>query len=71
MQVKHLIVSHHGEYDFGSPKLPVTLEAVVLHYIDNLDAKVDAFTKAVTDDNDAMSDWTSIVRMFERRLYKG
>ena len=40
LRLKHMIVSHHGEYDFGSPKLPMTLEAVALYCLDNLDAKL-------------------------------
>ena len=40
LRLKHMIVSHHGEYDYGSPKLPMTLEAVALYCLDNLDAKV-------------------------------
>ena len=39
LQLKHIIVSHHGQYEFGSPKLPMTLEAMALHHLDNLDAK--------------------------------
>ena len=38
--VEHLVLSHHGKYEFGSPKLPMTAEAIVLHYLDNLDAKM-------------------------------
>ena len=38
--VEHLVLSHHGEYEFGSPKLPMTAEAMLLHYLDNLDAKM-------------------------------
>ncbi len=43
LRLKHMIVSHHGEYAYGSPKLPMTLEAVALYCLDNLDAKVNAF----------------------------
>src|SRR6266481_2874210 len=42
MLVKHMLVSHHGEYEFGSPKLPQTLEAVILHALDDLDGKIQA-----------------------------
>lgn len=69
-RLKHLILSHHGEYEFGSPKLPATAEAIALHYIDNLDAKMHAFEKAVNEDRDPSSDWTEYNRMFARRLYK-
>ena len=43
LRLKHMIVSHHGEYAYGSPKLPMTLEAVALYCLDNLDAKVNSF----------------------------
>src|SRR5262249_4284865 len=50
LRLKHMIVSHHGSYEFGSPKLPMTLEAVALHYLDNLDAKLHAFTLRIPHD---------------------
>ncbi len=40
--VKHLLISHHGQYEFGSPKLPMFREALVLHYLDDLDSKMGA-----------------------------
>src|SRR5262249_37770541 len=43
LRLKHLIVSHHGTYEFGSPRLPMTPEAIALHHLDNLDAKVHSF----------------------------
>ncbi|OQZ04186.1 MAG: hypothetical protein B6D34_04220 [Candidatus Brocadia sp. UTAMX1] len=66
----HLILSHHGEYEWGSPVKPGTPEAIALHHLDNLDAKVHAATKAITEHKDTASSWTEYVRMFERRLYK-
>lgn len=67
--LRHILISHHGEYEFGSPKKPKTLEALVIHFLDNLDAKLNGFTLAV--DKDAQSgDWTSVVRAFDRQLYK-
>jgi len=69
--LRHLILSHHGEYQFGSPKLPMTLEAVALHHLDNLDAKLNGFQKLIDEDLDPNSAWTEWSRMFERRLYKG
>ncbi len=69
--LQHLILSHHGEYQFGSPRLPQTAEAVALHYLDNLDAKMFAFEKAVKDSKDPSSNWTERVKMFDRRLFKG
>jgi 3'-5' exoribonuclease len=64
-RLQHLILSHHGQYEFGSPKLPMTAEAMALHYLDNLDAKMQAFREAQPVDGS----WTDWSRMFERRLY--
>ena len=68
--LKHLILSHHGAYEFGSPKLPMTAEAFALHYLDNLDAKLKGFATAVERDPDETSDWTPFNRSYARRLYK-
>lgn len=68
--LRHIVISHHGEYEFGSPKKPKTLEALVIHFLDNLDAKLNGFLIAI--DKDAQSgEWTSIVKAFDRQLYKG
>jgi 3'-5' exoribonuclease len=40
--VEHLIISHHGQYEFGSPKLPMFPEALLLHYMDDLDSKIES-----------------------------
>ena len=71
LRLKHMIVSHHGTYEFGSPKLPMTLEAVALHYLDNLDAKVHAFTREIRDDPCRESSWTPFQQNLGRRLFKG
>jgi 3'-5' exoribonuclease len=49
LHFKHLLVSHHGTLEFGSPALPKTVEAMILHFADNIDAKVNQFTAAVED----------------------
>jgi len=67
----HLILSHHGEYEYQSPKLPMTAEALAVHHLDNLDAKINAFRGAMLRDRDPESRWTEWNRMFERRLFKG
>ena len=61
LRLKHMIVSHHGEYDYGSPKLPMTLEAVALYCLDNLDAKVNSFQQLLRDDPNLDSSWTAII----------
>lgn len=68
--LKHLIVSHHGQYEYGSPKLPMTLEAVALYCLDNLDAKVAAFSQLMRDDPNVDSDWTNFHPNLGRKLYK-
>jgi 3'-5' exoribonuclease len=70
-QLHHLILSHHGEHEYGSPVLPATAEAVALHYIDNLDAKLSAFEQALLDDANAHTNWTEWSRIFDRKLFKG
>ncbi|HJT33025.1 MAG TPA: HD domain-containing protein [Pirellulales bacterium] len=71
LRLKHMIVSHHGEYEFGSPKLPMTLEAVALHHLDNLDAKIHSFQQQMRDDPNVESCWTNYNQSLARKLYKG
>jgi 3'-5' exoribonuclease len=69
--VQHMVLSHHGKYEFGSPKLPMTPEAVLLHYLDDMDAKMQTlrseFARHVTAGRDPgeVTDW---VRSLERPL---
>ena len=71
LRLKHMIVSHHGQYEFGSPKLPMTLEAVALHQLDNLDAKMHSFQQLMVDDPNIDSSWTNFHQSLGRKLYKG
>jgi 3'-5' exoribonuclease len=71
LRLKHMIVSHHGEYEFGSPKLPMTLEAVALNLLDNLDAKLHSFQQQMQDDPNVESPWTQYNPQIGRKLYKG
>ena len=57
--VEHLIISHHGEYEFGSPKLPMFPEALLLHYMDDLDSKMEAMRAQFEREADMESPWTS------------
>jgi 3'-5' exoribonuclease len=70
LRLKHLIVSHHGSLEFGSPTLPMTPEAIALHYLDNLDAKVHSFTRDIRADR-GPSSWTPYSQATQRRLFKG
>ncbi len=69
--LQHVVLSHHGEYEFGSPKLPAMPEAIAIHYLDNLDAKVFQCLAAIKNAKDEDSNWTEYVRALERRIYKG
>ena len=71
LKMRHIILSHHGEFEFGSPKRPKTLEALVVHFMDDLDAKLNGFQSFINDSNNPDSDWTVYNRFFERFLYKG
>jgi 3'-5' exoribonuclease len=70
LSLKHNLLSHHGEYAFGSPKLPMTLEALLLHQIDDLDAKVSAFLGWIEKEKEDPSRWTSYHKLFERFIFK-
>jgi 3'-5' exoribonuclease len=71
LRLKHMIISHHGEYAYGSPKLPMTLEAVALHHLDNLDAKIHSFHQQMRDDPNVESAWTHYNQGLGRKLFKG
>jgi len=70
LELKHLIISHHGQYDYGSSKLPMTLEAITLHLLDNLDAKLASFTQLMTDCPNTDSNWTQYFTQIGRKLFK-
>jgi 3'-5' exoribonuclease len=71
LRLEHLILSHHGTHEFGSPRLPMTPEAIALHYLDNFDAKLHAFTREIREDPNTSSAWTPFNQSLQRRLYKG
>jgi 3'-5' exoribonuclease len=57
--LEHLIISHHGQYDFGSPKLPMFPEALMLHYLDDLDSKMEAMRAQFERESEQEGSWTS------------
>src|SRR5580658_626900 len=57
--LEHLIISHHGQYEFGSPKLPMFPEALLLHYMDDLDSKMEAMRAQFEREADLETPWTS------------
>jgi len=69
MLVKHMLVSHHGSLEFGSPKLPQTVEAVILHYLDDLDGKIQSIQFLM--EKEPASRWTSFHRAYGRSFFRG
>jgi 3'-5' exoribonuclease len=68
--LKHLLLSHHGQYEFGSPKRPKTLEAIILNYLDDLDSKINGIQTHIQKDPDNDESWTGYHRIYDRYFYK-
>jgi 3'-5' exoribonuclease len=71
LRIKHMILSHHGSYEYGSPKLPMTPEAIALHHLDNLDAKTNEFQSLIASDPNADAVWTPYNTNLGRKIFKG
>lgn len=71
LRIKHMIASHHGSYEHGAVRLPMTPEAIALHHLDNLDAKVHEFARTIADDPNTGSSWTPFLQRIDRKLFKG
>ena len=71
--ITHVILAHHGQRDFGSPKRPKCVEALILHYLEDMDAKVNAFQQAIAGGlhEDEAEFWTERHWLFDRPLFKG
>ena len=67
MLVRHMILSHHGEYEYGSPVLPMIPEAEILHYIDNIDARMNILSKAFSGIEEG--EFTSRMFALENRAF--
>jgi 3'-5' exoribonuclease len=70
LKLRHILLSHHGDLEYGSPKRPKTVEALIVHFMDDLDAKVNAFQEFIALAQDDESNWTPYHRLFERFIYK-
>ena len=68
MQVQHLMLSHHGRYEWGSPRRPKTIEAAAIHYIDNLTAQVNRFANLAEGHS---AGWSAYDRSLNRSIYSG
>jgi 3'-5' exoribonuclease len=70
LHLRHLITSHHGEYDFGSPIRPKTPESFVLHFADNMDAKLNIIDQAYEEMDKNGQEWSPYMRFLERNIYR-
>lgn len=71
VMLKHLLLSHHGQYEYGSPKRPKFLEAVVLSFIDDLDSKINGIQTHIDKEPNREGNWTNYHRLYDRYFYKG
>ncbi len=69
MHIKHILLSHHGEYEYGSPKIPQTSEAFLVHLIDMMDSKMGSMEMIKKTDN-ATGHWSGFVKHLDRIVYK-
>lgn len=70
MLLKHIMLSHHGEYEFGSPKRPKIQEAIIVNYLDDLAAKISNFRATLKKENVEAGEWTYYSKMHDRYLYR-
>jgi len=69
MLLRHLLLSHHGQYIWGSPKRPMILEAVMLHFLDDMDAKITGVQQFIRKEVPQGSKWSGYHRIFEQNFY--
>lgn len=69
LRLEHIVVSHHGSLEHGSPKVPMTMEALAFHYLDEMDAKLNAAKEQIVQDRSGDA-WTSFHPLLGRKLYK-
>ncbi|MEN6606701.1 MAG: HD domain-containing protein [Bryobacteraceae bacterium] len=68
--VEHMVLSHHGQLEFGSPKVPLFPEAMLLHYLDDLDSKMECMRVLVEQDRKIEGEWTSYSHPLDRTVLK-
>ncbi|TFG36062.1 MAG: HD domain-containing protein, partial [Candidatus Aminicenantes bacterium] len=69
LRLEHAMLSHHGELECGSPKKPSTIEALLLHHVDNMDAKSAGFAQVLSGATLAEEVWTDSANLFRRPLF--
>ncbi len=68
--LKHMLLSHHGQYEYGSPKRPKTVEATILNYLDDMDSKINGIQAHIAKENASSSRWTAHHRLYDRYFFK-
>lgn len=68
--LKHMLLSHHGQYEYGSPKRPKTIEATILNYLDDMDSKINGIRAHIARESASSSRWTSHHRLYDRYFFK-
>lgn len=71
VRLRHMVASHHGQYEFGAPKLPMTLEAVCLHHIDHLDAQMASVLQLLRHESAVDDGWTQYQPAHGRKFFRG
>jgi 3'-5' exoribonuclease len=69
LQILHIVLAHHGKLEFGSPVLPRTPEALLVHYLDDLDGKLEAMFRLIGDEG-GQGNWSAFSRSLERPIYR-
>ena len=67
-QLKHCILAHHGELEYGSPKKPALIEALALNFADNTDAKMETFIEALAEESRQSGEWKGYNKLFETNI---
>jgi 3'-5' exoribonuclease len=70
MLLKHMLLSHHGLYEYGSPKRPKTIEATILNYLDDMDSKINGIRAHIAKETASTSRWTAHHRLYDRYFFK-
>jgi 3'-5' exoribonuclease len=70
LTLRHMVLSHHGRYEWGSPRRPMTIEAIALHHLENLSAQVNRFALLI-EKRPQGEEWTKYDRLLGRQLYSG
>ena len=68
--LKHMLLSHHGQYEYGSPKRPKTVEATILNYLDDMDSKINGIQTHIAKETASTSRWTAHHRLYDRYFFK-